>query len=262
LRALIGGQTPPARLLVGTAGWVVPSNVGEHFPPEGSHLQRYATRFSPRRSTRPSIDPTRRTTYERWAASVPEDFRFSVKLPKAISHAPSTNGQEALIGRFSEEVHGLGGKLGVVLVQFPPKRVFDKDEVVTLFGRLAAALLRPIACEPRHQSWFTPVANDLLQERTIARVAADPPRSPRAGEPGGWPGLAIIGCMVSPIIYRSSYVDAALAKLSEILMAETPAGAQTWCIFDNTASSAATGNAMTVADLLNGGQLRADIAST
>jgi len=30
--------------------------------------------------------PHRRTIYERWGASVPETFRFAVRIPKAITH--------------------------------------------------------------------------------------------------------------------------------------------------------------------------------
>jgi uncharacterized protein YecE (DUF72 family) len=236
-------------LRIGTAGWVVPSGVAECFPAEGSHLQRYAARFCAAEINSSFHRPHRRTTYERWAASVPKDFRFSVKLPKAISHASSTEGQEAFIDRFSKEVHGLGQKLGVVLVQFPPKRDFERGAMDTLLGRLAAAFHCPIACEPRHASWFTPAANDLLVQRGIARVAADPSPVPHASEPGGWPALRYYRLHGSPIIYRSSYDGPTLAKLSDTLVGETIAGAETWCIFDNTASSAAAGNAITVANL-------------
>jgi len=230
-------------LRIGTAGWAVPGAVAELFPAGGSHLERYAARFSAAEINSSFHRPHRRTTYARWAASVPPGFRFSVKLPKAISHDASTRDQDALIARFAEEALGLGERLGVLLVQFPPKRLFDGEAADRLFAALAAAFPCPIACEPRHASWFTATADDLLVRRRIARVAADPAPSPGAGAPGGWTGLRYHRLHGSPVIYRSSYDEQALAQLHQTLAAELATGAETWCIFDNTASSAATGNA-------------------
>jgi uncharacterized protein YecE (DUF72 family) len=228
---------------------VVPSGVADGFPAEGSHLQRYAARFSAAEINSSFHRPHRRATYERWAASVPPAFRFSLKLPKTISHATSPAGQDALIGRFAEEAHGLGEKLGVVLVQFPPKRAFDAAEMDALFGSLAAAFACPIVCEPRHASWFTAAADELLVRRRIARVAADPAKFAGADAPGGWQGLHYYRLHGSPVIYRSSYDAAALSDLAEALVTGAAAGSDAWCIFDNTASSAAAGNGLALQEL-------------
>ncbi|MBS9722118.1 DUF72 domain-containing protein [Tianweitania sp. BSSL-BM11] len=242
-------KRPPARLRIGTAGWSVPKDISDQFPAEGTHLQRYVARFNAAEINSSFYRPHRRTTYQRWAASVPEDFRFSVKLPKTISHDPSAEDQEALIARFADEVQGLGEKLGVLLVQFPPKHAFNSTAADTLFGRLKTALPCLIACEPRHASWFTPAANDCLFHHQIARVAADPAPVDGADQPGGWPGLRYYRLHGSPVIYRSSYPTKRLAGLLETLLAETKAGTEAWCIFDNTASFAATSNALTLAGL-------------
>jgi uncharacterized protein YecE (DUF72 family) len=230
-------------LRIGTAGWVVPSAVADLFPGEGTHLQRYAARFSAVEINSSFHRPHRRATYERWAASVPPAFRFSVKLPKTISHAASPAERDALIARFAEEVGGLGEKLGVVLIQFPPKRGFDAADADALFGSLAAALACPLVCEPRNAGWFTPAADELFAARRVARVAADPSPVPGADRPGGWTGLHYHRLHGSPVIYRSSYDAPTLVKLRDTLAASTKAGAETWCVFDNTASSAAAGDA-------------------
>jgi uncharacterized protein YecE (DUF72 family) len=236
-------------LRIGTAGWVVPGTVADLFPVDGTHLQRYAARFSAVEINSSFHRPHRRATYERWAASVPPAFRFSVKLPKTISHAASPAERDALIARFAEEAGGLGEKLGVVLIQFPPKRGFDAVDADALFDSLAAALPCPLACEPRNAGWFTQAADELFAARRIARVAADPPSVPGADRPGGWTGMRYHRLHGSPVIYRSSYEAATLVKLRDTLAAWTIAGAQTWCVFDNTASSAAAGNAAALLDL-------------
>jgi uncharacterized protein YecE (DUF72 family) len=102
----------------------------------------------------------------------------------------------------------------------------------------------PVACEPRHASWFAPEISDWLAERRVARVAADPAPVRGGGEPGGWNGLAYFRWHGSPRIYYSDYDEAALAKLSERLAASRQKGIPAWCILDNTALGAALGNAL------------------
>ena len=69
--------------------------------------------------------PHRTATYERWAASVPEDFRFAVKVPKAITHERRLKDASDLLDRFLSEAGGLGPKLGPLLVQLPPSLSFQ-----------------------------------------------------------------------------------------------------------------------------------------
>lgn len=104
-----------------------------------------------------------------------------------------------------------------------------------------------LACEPRHASWFTAAVNDLLAELRVARVAADPARVPEAAKPGGWPALRYWRLHGSPVMYRSSYRDRIGHYAAAI--AQGP-NAQNWCIFDNTASSAAIGDALALAEAM------------
>jgi uncharacterized protein YecE (DUF72 family) len=104
-----------------------------------------------------------------------------------------------------------------------------------------------VAWEPRHASWFGAEADALLVRHHIARVAADPPPAPGADGPGGWPGLVYFRLHGSPAKYRSSYDD---GRLEGIAASLAEADAPAWCIFDNTASSAATADALKLAKLM------------
>lgn len=233
-------------LRVGSAGWSVPSQYKDDVPPGGSHLERYARRLNAVEINSSFYRPHQRNTYERWARSTPKGFRFSVKVPKAMTHEHGLADCGALLDRFAAEVSGLGDRLDVLLVQLPPKLVLEKRVAGGFFRSLRKRLDVPVACEPRHASWFTPDANDWLATRGIARVAADPAKVPEGGEPGGWTGLAYYRWHGSPRIYYSDYDDAALAALGKRLAAHRKRGIPTWCIFDNTASGAALGNALTL----------------
>jgi uncharacterized protein YecE (DUF72 family) len=231
-------------LWIGTAGWSVPSRYAAELPPGGSHLERYARRFGAVEINSSFYRPHQRKTYQRWAQSVPAGFRFSVKLPKAITHEQRLADCDALLDGFAAEVTGLGDRLGVLLVQLPPKLGFDRRVADRFFDDLRQRLDVLVACEPRHPSWFTPDVNEWLAERRIARVAADPAPVPDAGEPGGWNGLAYYRWHGSPRIYYSDYDDGALGALGKRLDAQRQHGVPTWCILDNTASGAALGNAL------------------
>ncbi len=233
-------------LWIGTAGWTIPSRYADEMPPGGSQLERYAQRFSAVEINSSFHRPHRRTTYERWAQSTPAGFRFSVKVPKAISHGAKLVDCGALLDRFAEEVAGLGEKLSVLLVQLPPKFVFDGAVADGFFGALRERFDTHVALEPRNAAWFTPEVNDWLAERRIARVAADPARVAGAGEPGGWDGLAYYRWHGAPRVYFSEYDAATLASLKRRLEQHRARGCPVWCIFDNTASGAALGNALTL----------------
>jgi uncharacterized protein YecE (DUF72 family) len=223
---------------IGTAGWSIPAIHAQAFAGTGTHLERYGAVLNAVEINSSFYRPHRQKTYARWAASVPEDFRFSVKLPRTITHHQRLMDFDDALARFQEEVSGLGPKLGVILVQLPPGLAYDPDSAAVFFETLGQQKLAAVACEPRHPSWFTPEADAALTAWRIARVAADPPRATTDGEPGGWQGLRYWRLHGSPKIYYSDYPRTALAPLAAELKPKD------WCIFDNTAAFAALGNAL------------------
>lgn len=221
------------------------------FGVEGTALERYARLFGGVEINSSFHRPHRRSTWERWAASVPSSFRFAAKLPKTITHGRKLVDCDELLTAFAQEVAGLGDKLAVVLVQLPPSLAFEAAVAKRFFTALKTTTTATIACEPRNESWFDPGADGLLADWRVARVAADPARVPAAASPGGWRGLSYYRLHGSPQIYRSSYDQDQLEAYAQALRAES-AERPAWCMFDNTASSAATSNALSVSDRLSG----------
>lgn len=230
-------------LHIGTAGWSIPRTAADRFPADGSGLERYASVFDAVEINSTFHRPHLASTYARWAAQTPESFRFAVKTPRAITHdARLVNAEEAL-GRFLSELDPLRAKLGVLLVQLPPSLAFDPVVAEAFFGALREREHSlPVACEPRHPSWFLRAANELLAGFGIARVAADPALHSLGGDPGGWTGLSYFRLHGAPRVYYSAYGPdrvAALARRLKGLRSQ-----EVWCVFDNTASGAATADAL------------------
>lgn len=223
--------------IIGTAGWNIAAQYKLIFPATGTQLEKYATRLNGVEINSSFYRQHQRKSYERWGASVPPDFLFSVKLPRTITHDRRLRDCGDLLDRFLGEVSGLGSKLGVILVQLPPSLAYDAGTVDAFFADLAQTEAK-IACEPRHASWFTADADKTLKRHRIARVAADPPSAPAGTAPGGDTSLRYWRLHGSPRTYYSDYCDAALKDMAHKMRA------QDWCIFDNTAAFHALGNAL------------------
>ena len=239
-------------VVVGTAGWSLPRAERPRFPAEGTHLQRYAALLGGAEINASFYRPLRRALYAKWAASVPDGFRFSVKLPRSITHERRLLDCEEPLAAFLDEVEGLGEKLGCLLVQLPPSLEYDASRAGAFLALLRVLHDGPVALEPRHATWFTRPAAGLLAGYDVARVAADPARVPAAATPGGSADLVYHRLHGSPRVYWSRYDEDVLRALASRIRRATRRARTVWCIFDNTAGGAATTNALELVGRLTG----------
>jgi uncharacterized protein YecE (DUF72 family) len=237
------------RVFIGCAGWSIPKQHAPLFPVSGSHLQRYAGRFTAVEINSSFYRPHRRATYERWAGAVPDAFAFAVKAPRAITHELRLVGGEAALDAFLQQAAGLGAKLGALLFQLPPSLGFDRKTAAAFFAALRARFDGSVVCEPRHAAWFTAAADDLFAGSRIARVEADPPVAGAAPVPGGWHGVRYLRLHGSPHVYYSEYLPDQLDRIARQLTGPGPD--VRWCIFDNTAAGAAIANALALRERLD-----------
>ena len=232
---------------VGCAGWSLPRETWPEFPQDGTHLQRYAARFNAVEINSSFYRPHQPATYARWAESVPAHFRFSAKLPKTITHEKRLRDCQGLLDTFLPQVTSLGEKLGCLLVQLPPSLAFDAASATAFLRELRLRHAGDVALEPRHASWFTPAADDVLKEAKAGRVLADPVLFDAGREPGGWPSLVYVRLHGSPRMYYSAYGRDVLDALIVRLQLEAASDASVWCVFDNTANGAAVPDALYLA---------------
>lgn len=229
---------------VGCAGWNLPREYWPLFIAQGTHLQRYASQLTAVEINSSFYRPHRPQTYLRWAQSVPGSFRFSVKVPKVITHVQRLQGCELLLDEFLAQCTALGDSLGCLLIQLPPSLAYDEAIAAAFFQALRQRHAGAVVLEPRHETWLS--AGALLIEQRVGRVAADPSPITGGGVPGGWSGIQYWRLHGSPRIYHSDYDRGRLQALAEQVQASAREGIDTWCIFDNTASGFAVGNALTL----------------
>jgi uncharacterized protein YecE (DUF72 family) len=238
-KAILGS----AAVKVGCAGWSIPPRYAHQFVGSGSHLQRYAQVLNCSEINSSFRRVHKAATWQRWAASVPDDFRFSVKMPKTITHDAKLKCSAALLIEFFQQIRSLNDRPGPVLVQTPPSLAFESGYVSRFFSILRQHYLGDVVCEPRHGSWFVDVADRCLRDFQVTRVASDPACVPEAANPGGLRTLVYFRLHGSPRLYYSLYPDEfvkQLARKAKNLAATT----RVWCVFDNTASGWAIENAI------------------
>ena len=239
----------PARMFedpsvrIGCAGWSLRTDQQHHFAAGPSHLARYARRFNAVEINSSFYRPHLPTTYQRWHDSVPAEFRFSVKMPKLITHQKRLESCAGEIDEFLHETRYLHKKLACLLVQLPPSLTFDAAIAEAFFSTLCQSTPVSIACEPRHPSWRDATARALLRQYLITLVATEP-------QPASDDALSYFRLHGAPVMYKSAYSSDQIAQLAETLRQRATAGLSSWCIFDNTALGAATLNALALTDLV------------
>ena len=229
---------------VGCAGWSIPGRSAVRFEGLGSHLHRYSMELncceinsSFRRSHQPA-------TWERWAMSVAADFRFSVKLPRSITHDAKLACTPEILTDFLRRIQLLGNTLGPVLVQTPPSLGFETERVSQFLSLMRRHHRGDIVWEARHTSWFGERANKCLADFEVGRVASDPGCVPAAAIPGGYPNLAYYRLHGSPRPYYSRYPEDFVKTLALELRRLAVTVSRVWCVFDNTALGWAIENAL------------------
>jgi uncharacterized protein YecE (DUF72 family) len=229
-------------LRIGTAGWSIPSAAARRFDSTGTHLQRYSRRLDCAEINSSFHRPHAATTYAKWRDSTPPGFRFSVKIPRAISHELKLREAQDPFTTFLAQTEGLADKRGPLLLQLPPSLSFDGSLLRAFLDVVRGVYDGPLVCEPRHATWFSSGVTSLLERYEVSRVAADPPPVPDATTPAGSSRVVYFRLHGSPRTYWSRYGENAITTLAGTI-AGMSSPEQVWCVFDNTASGAAIENA-------------------
>jgi uncharacterized protein YecE (DUF72 family) len=126
---------------IGISGWTYPRWRGTFYPK--GLPQRQELRYASERMNSVEINGSfyslqRRSSFEAWAASVPEDFVFAVKGGRFITHMKKLSGIEAPLANFLRRrvFWLLIRKLGPILWQLPPNLGFNADRMDAFFAQL------------------------------------------------------------------------------------------------------------------------------
>ncbi|MCP9439985.1 MAG: DUF72 domain-containing protein [Nitrospira sp.] len=246
-----------ARLFVGTSGWTYSSWKGTFYPddlPSRQFLPFYARVFDTTEVNYSFYHLPRPSTYQTWAAQVPDEFVFALKASRFLTHVKRLVDVEEAWATFVRNGLALGPHLGPILLQFPPSLRCDQ-KLLAKFLKIAqrpAPTSHPLrlAFEFRHESWFTEAISALLREHHAALCIADSPRYPRRDEATA--EFVYIRFHGRTELFASKYTDQELAEEAGRIRRYMRDGLDVYAYFNNDASGHAVANAMTLGRLLRG----------
>ncbi|KZF10370.1 hypothetical protein A2J03_01025 [Rhodococcus sp. EPR-157] len=259
---------------IGISGWTYAPWRGDFYPTGLVHRRELA--YASERLSSIEINGTfyamqKPSSFAKWHDETPDDFVFSIKGGRYVTHVKRLVGVEsALANFFATGVLGLGKKLGPILWQLPPNLQFDADklaaffallprttsEAVALAGRrdeklpedrvsLVVAGERPIrhALEVRHPSFDTPEAIQVLRQHDIAFVVADSAgRYPFVDTPTS--DFMYVRLHGAEELYASGYDDTSLDAWAARVAAWTTSKLDVFVYFDNDVKGYAPHDAM------------------
>jgi uncharacterized protein YecE (DUF72 family) len=164
-------------VIVGTSGWQYADWRGRLYPigvAQTNWLSFYAERFRSVEVNNVFYRLPEKSTFERWKGSTPEDFVFSVKASRYLTHVLRLSQPEEPVQRLLERSSGLGHKLGPVLLQLPANFQADPALLASTLGAFPSGVR--VAFEPRHESWYSDEVADILTQHQAALCLSDAAR--------------------------------------------------------------------------------------
>ncbi|PUA29884.1 MAG: hypothetical protein B0W54_04885 [Cellvibrio sp. 79] len=170
-------------IYIGTSGIVLPGNK-DTFPAEfksGTRLHYYSSLFNSLEINSSFYKTPKSITFAKWAAEVNDDFRFTVKMPGAITHSKNLDFDPEELRHFMHSIDQLGSKKGALLIQFPAKiklvYFLKVEEILKQVKSLCKNSEWALAIELRDSSWYDTTVYQMLKKYEASLVFHDMPAS-------------------------------------------------------------------------------------
>ncbi len=227
----------------GVSGLVLPVPKSQ-YPPEfqdKSRLQYYASLFNSIEVNSIFYKLPRSSTIANWVESVPDNFRFTFKLSKTVTHVKNLEFTANDVAAFMKTIGPVDDKKGCLLVQFPPGLKVEKlnqlQNLLDVIGEATHNTDWKIAMEFRNSSWYEREVYELLDEYNFSVVLQDIPASatPIEAQKSDFIYLRFHGPEPR---YRGSYSNEDLMAYAKRIKKWLKKGKTVFCYFNNTMGDA------------------------
>ncbi len=164
-------------MLLGTCGWSYQEWVGQFYPNNRvAKLPFYAKVFDTVEVDSSFYRMPSKATVKGWEKATSPSFKFSLKLPKTITHDRALVSAEDELQTFLDVIKPLqdADKLGCLLVQLGPAFTYDEVENLESFLETLPGDVQFVV-EFRHESWNRKETWVLLKRYGIANTITDSP---------------------------------------------------------------------------------------
>jgi len=228
---------------IGTSGIVVPGTKLT-FPEEfktGTRLHYYGSLFNTLEVNSSFYKIPLPSTFAKWATEVPDDFTFTVKLWRGITHAKKLQFNIDDIDVFMHSANHLGIKKGCLLIQFPASITFEYrahvEKILQQLHKLDQRQQWKFAIEFRHVSWYQDITYTMLDKYRASLVFHDMPTSKISlDQPIG---QLIYSRFHGPLgDYKGSYTPEYIQAYAERIKSWSEKGKEVYVYFNNTIEGA------------------------
>lgn len=161
---------------IGTSGWHYNHWQGLFYPaqlPKSKWLEYYAENFDTVEINNTFYQLPKEVSLKRWHKQVPENFIYTVKTNRYITHIKRLKEVSEALERFFERINILAEKLGPILYQLPPSMHKDLNLLASFIKLLPKKQLGIF--EFRHESWYCDDTFKLLDKSGIGFCIHDMP---------------------------------------------------------------------------------------
>jgi uncharacterized protein YecE (DUF72 family) len=234
---------------IGTSGWHYAHWKGPFYPedlPENRWLRFYGDRFVTVEVNNSFYRMPKRKTLKEWKETVSGNFLFSVKASRYITHMKKLKDPREPVSGFLDQVQVLGGRLGPVLFQLPPRWGVDPDRLKAFLECLPDGFR--YAFEFRDPSWFDERVYALLRDHGAAFCIYDLDRRQSPKEITAEFVYVRLHGPDGP--YRGQYDTGSLAGWAGAFSTWQGQGKDIFCYFDNDEAGHAAGDALRLREML------------
>jgi uncharacterized protein YecE (DUF72 family) len=230
-----------SKIHIGTSGWNYKHWKGNFYPedvPQKKWLEFYYNRFKTVELNNSFYRLPEIKTFDSWRKNTPDDFMFSVKASRYITHLKKLNDKESL-KEFLKRANHLKEKLGPVLFQLPPGWKFNEERFYTFLKMLPKKY--KYTFEFRNESWWNEKVIDALNENNIAFCIFEIGDKHSPKEVTAYFIYVRLHGPGAP--YQGLYNPNTLKDWKNFFTKWNKKGKEIWCYFDNDQNGYAAQNA-------------------
>ncbi len=155
-------------LRIGAAGWQTVRAMEKFERTPCPALKSYSEHFNCVEVSSTFFHSPSPSTFAGWAALTPTDFRFSLRIPEAVSHVDLEIAERlSRLRTFLARIEPMGEKLGLLILTLPVDVAFNPSSI-ELLSRVKDQCEDRLVCQARHPSWLSPEADQMLKDEDIA----------------------------------------------------------------------------------------------
>ncbi|MEX0771553.1 MAG: DUF72 domain-containing protein [Balneolales bacterium] len=236
---------------IGTSGWHYKHWKGPFYKEDEKNknfLEVYCQTFKTAEINNSFYKLPSKETFKSWASMVPDDFIFSVKASRYITHMKNLKDPKGPLNNFYKGIEPLGDKVGPILFQLPPGWKLKLERLNDFLNHLSKDYRHTF--EFRNETWFDEQIYDTLKEHNSSFCIYDLKQKTSPKETtSDLVYIRLHGPAEDP--YQGEYQKKGLKQWAKNITNWKDQGKEVYCYFDNDQNGYAPKDAVRLIEMIS-----------